>query len=412
MNSSTKRTGIILSIAVFLGGIGGGIVFPIIPILGLKFLLPPFFIGMILASNRIARLLFNQLVGQLVDKLGGKIPLILGLIVESIGATLFVAALYLKFHGIMLFLGRFIWGAGSAFLFIAANTIALNISTTKTRGKSTAIVRIALSLGVPAGLVLGGVLSSLFGDVVAFISSALASLIGALVVVTGLNAPQVKVKNMPSLLDALSRTLKHKSLLFISAFNFLAFFTLQGVILTTLVLYVKERHITFIYSDPRFSSGVLMSFMMLAAGAGGFISGRIVDRVKLRSAVTFPSLVGVIIGLLLLSFTHTLPALIGALILLGCGTGINNVALLSIMGDMIPLDIRGRSVAVFQFMGDLGGMLGPVFGVQAALSIGFTTTYLISMFMFLLAVPMLFAILKQERLYKSSAITVQGSSRP
>ena len=99
--------------AVFLGGIGSGIVFPILPILGLQFNLAPIFIGFILAANRITRLFFNQPTGAVIDKFGYKKPLIFGLFVESVGSLFYVYALSSQYHGLMLLIGRIIWGIGS-----------------------------------------------------------------------------------------------------------------------------------------------------------------------------------------------------------------------------------------------------------------------------------------------------------
>ncbi len=399
---NSKRVMLVVPLSVLLGGVGGGIVFPILPVLGVRFGLAGFFIGLILAANRISRLLTNQFAGELVDRLGGKKPLILGLLVESLGSLLYIVSLYVPFHGVMLFLARFIWGVGSAFLFIAANTVALNASVRNTRGKSTALVRIALSLGVPLGLVTGGILSGLFGDVVAFLFSALASLLASVIIWLFMSDVVVKSAKKVKLTEAILFSLKHKTMLLISIFNFLAFFSLQGVVMATLVLFIRKEGFSFIYADPKFSAGVIMSFMMISSAISGLFVGRVIDKIAIRSSVTLPSAFIIVLGFIILSLSHSSYQVIVALLLLGSGIGVNNITLLSVMGDLTPPEIRGRSVSVYQFMGDMGGTLGPIFGVQMGMIYGFRVTYLISAVMFLMFVPLIIQIKRQEREAKAS----------
>ncbi len=393
-----KDVGWLIPTAVFLGGIGGGIVFPILPVLGIEFGLSAFFIGLIISANKFTRVFINQLVGITIDTFGGKKPLVLGLIIESIGSILYVVSLYFPPHGILLFLGRIVWGIGSAFLFISANTIALNLSETATRGKSTAKVRIALSLGVPAGLVIGGILSSLISNCIAFLSSAIASILGALLVIFFFKE-KVKPagKNAINLKESFKFMFSNRDIAVISMGNFLTFFSLQGVVMATLVLFIKERNITLIYPDPRFTSGLAMAFMMASSGIFGIAAGRIVDRLKYRSTIGFPATLVVFLGFLLLAFSKNSFQVIVSLIMLGIAIGSNNISLLSILGDITPLQNRGKAVSVYQLLGDIGGTLGPIFGIQIGIIYKFSTTYIITGFVILLNLFIFFYLLKLEK---------------
>jgi len=388
--------GFIVPFAVFLGGIGGGIVFPILPILGLKFALSAFFIGVILSANKFARIFINQFVGIAIDLFGGKKPLILGLIIESIGSLLYVVSIYAPYHGSLMLLGRLIWGAGSAFLFISANTVALNMSMRSTRGQSTAKVRIALSLGVPFGLVLGGILSSLFSDAIAFLSSSIASFLGAILVLLFFKETvKPSFRTHIGIRESFQFMLKNKLFGIIGAGNLLTFFSLQGVVMATLVLFIQEKHLHFIYPDPKFSSGVIMSFMMISSGISGILAGRIVDRLKVRSILGVMASVIVLIGFLILSITATTAVLIFALIVLGVAIGANNITLLSILGDFSSLENRGKAVSVYQLLGDIGGTLGPIFGIQLGVKYSFSFMYLLTGLIFSLNI-LVFLILKKK----------------
>lgn len=61
-----------IAAVAFVGGVGGGVVFPILPVIGLDLGMSGFMIGLILAANRIARLGFNPLTGGLVDRFGAE----------------------------------------------------------------------------------------------------------------------------------------------------------------------------------------------------------------------------------------------------------------------------------------------------------------------------------------------------
>ena len=399
MNMDRRQdVGFIIPLAVFLGGIGGGIVFPILPILGLKFALSAFFIGVIISANKFARIFVNQFVGIAIDMFGGKRPLILGLIVESLGSFLYVASIYMKYHGTLMLFGRLIWGVGSAFVFISANTIALNMSIRETRGQSTAKVRIALSLGVPAGLVLGGVISSVFSDSIAFLSSSLASLFGALLVTFFFEEREKpSFRTHITLKESLLFMLKERMVALIGVGNLLTFFSLQGVVMATLVLFIQKRQLHFIYPDPKFSSGVIMSFMMLSSGISGVVAGRVVDRLKLRATLGVVATIIVFLGFVMLSYSNSSLELILSLVVLGVAIGANNITLLSILGDFTQTFNRGKAVSVYQLLGDIGGTLGPIFGIQLGFAFGFPTMYILTGVIFSLNL-IVFLVLRRKEL--------------
>ncbi len=395
-----KKTdvGLIIPLAVFLGGIGGGIVFPILPMLGLQFGLSAAFIGLILSANRLARTISNQMVGISIDKFGGKKPLIIGLIIESIGSLLYVYSLYTNYHGTTMLIGRFVWGIGSAFVLISASTIALNSSMHSTRGKSTAKVRIAISLGGSAGLILGGILASILGDAIAFLSSAVASLAGAIFVFAAFREKiAITSKVSINIKDAFIYMFKHKTVFAIGLYNLFTFFSLEGVVLATLVLFIKSKNLHFIYSDAKFSSGIIMAFMMISSGISSEITGKIIDKLKIRSVIAFPFIIIVILGFILLSIAKDSLTVIISLIALGSAIGINNVTLLSILGDITKTQKRGISVSSYQLLGDIGGIIGPIFGVQIGVLLGFSTVYLITAIIFSFSFFILFYLYKVEK---------------
>ena len=166
-----------LAAITFVGGLGGGVVFPIIPIEGLKLGISAAMVGLILSFNRITRLAVNPFSGGLVDRFGARVPLALGLLVEALATLCFSAGL----HGAPTFwflLGRGLWGVGSSLLMVGAMTAALLFSDASGRGMASAKIRMAMSFGVPGGLILGGLISDLFSADSAFLSATVITVLG------------------------------------------------------------------------------------------------------------------------------------------------------------------------------------------------------------------------------------------
>ncbi len=395
---SKEGTGFAIPISVFLGGIGGGAAFPIIPLIGVKYHLSAALIGIILSAPRASRLLVSQPAGIFVDKVGGKLPLAVGLAIESIGSFFYVLALSSQMTGLLLLIGRIIFGIGSALLLIGANTLALNLSNHANRGRSTASVRTAQGLGMPGGLIVGGILAGFFGEHVAFWASSLVALFGAGLVMYGVKEVphSTEKRDDPGLLYSLKVSFKNPSFLVVCLFNTLIFFSMQGVLLTTLVLFTEERGLSFWGLKSQAVSGITMSFLILSSAGISMIVGRIIDKTRTRTLINFPALGGLIAGYVLLALTHNLLILISSLILLGMSMGATNIPLITVLGDITPQEIRGKSVAVYQFFGDIGGTLGPIVGVQLAMSWGFTPTYLAVAGILLLSLPLLFLVYHAE----------------
>ena len=169
----------LIAIIALVGGVGAGLVFPILPALGLELGIPGFLIGLILSSNRIARLIFNLPAGRLYHRLGPRLTLTGALLVEAIGMLGFSVALHSSVPAAWLFGGRFVYGIGMAFLLVGAQAAALGNSDRANRGRQTAAVRVAINTAVPVGLVFGGILADLYSDNVAFLAGAIVSFAGA-----------------------------------------------------------------------------------------------------------------------------------------------------------------------------------------------------------------------------------------
>jgi len=386
------------------GGIGGGLVFPILPALGLQLGIAGGMIGLILSANRLSRLASAPWAGRLVDRVGGKIPMSTGLLVESVGILCYYAAIRFGYPTVWFLTGRVIFGVGSALLLVGAQATMLGISTDNDRGRRMASVRIAISLGIPAGLVLGGLIADRFSNAAAFLTATVLTALGALLALQ--LVPGIRAQGSPSSpksaapkIRFLLQGLHPSELPFIGAagaFNFLVFFSLQGVLLATLVLLISQHDFHLLGLAAKGTAGLIMALMMACSSVFAFFSGRILDRVKRRSVVIFPCLAGLAASFILLGFASKLTMILWGVALAGTVFSGINLPVLALLGDVVSPDRYGRAVALYQICGDFGGTLGPIAGMEAGLRLGLNTTYFAVATLLILSTPAALWIFRHE----------------
>lgn len=398
-----------VAVVVFLGGIGGGIAFPIIPILGVELGLPAFLVGWILSANRVTRLFANPVAGGLIDRYGGKWPLTVGLFVEALATGTYSLALHTPYPGWLLLLGRAIWGIGSSAIIVGGVTIALNASSEANRGRSTAAVRLALSLGLPAGMLAGGLVAGFVNNDAAFLFAAAVTLVaGALAWWTvpstepGRANPSGE-QGRPLLLSERVRraaaTVVHadRRVQAVWLANLLVFFSVQGTLLATLVLLIHARGISVAGLAEQPMAGALLAVMMLASAGVTLYIGAALDRVPTRTGLALPGVAAAAAGFIVLALTSNPWLAVVGVVLLGLGMGGTSIPLLTLLGDLTPESRRGQVVGYYQFFGDVGGSLGPILGIELVMGLGFTTTYLGVAALLLLELPLLGTLWRAER---------------
>jgi MFS family permease len=358
----------------FAGGLGGGVVFPILPIVGQALGIAPAMVGLILSLNRITRLGVNPFTGHLVDRFGPRWPLMCGLLIEGLATLCYTAGLASHEPTAWFLVGRALWGVGSSLLMVGALTGALIVSTAAARGRATALVRMALSFGVPAGLLLGGLVANLVSVRAAFLAATFITFGGMgvafFIAPNARGATATHRERPPPAGAALRELLRPGPLWIIWLFNFIVFFSAQGVILASLVLIVHQRQLILPGLNAEGSAGTLMAVMLGTSAIVSWIAGRSMDRRSRKSAVLLPAATCLACGFAVLAFAHTLLPAAVALGIIGIGLGGISVPLIVIMGELIRPDCYGRAVGIYQVAGDIGGSLGPISGLEAIARFG------------------------------------------
>jgi MFS family permease len=364
---------------VFFGGVGGGVAFPTLPTLGPLLGITPLVVGLILSLNRFTRLLMNTPAGQILDRVGTRRPMIAGFVVQGLVPFGYVLGLHadrLPVGSATVFLAsRACWGIGSAFVFVGAFSTITHVTTPENRGKWIGYMRGGQSLGFPTGLVLGGVLTDVYGYEVAFGVAGCAGLIAA--VVAFLVLPDVSpdidaspLRELPTIVRADRRIAS------VGTVNLVVRFVFAGVLLSTVVLYAREANVSIGFLSSTGVSGVVMAVSVLGASVATILAGRYSDHLSNRALVAIPALGVLAAGFTLLAVVPTLLGILVAVALIGIGVGGSNPPLMAYLGDISHAEDVGKLGGVYNVFGDLGSTLGPVIALPLVARVGYTAEYI------------------------------------
>ncbi len=358
--------------------------FPILPVIGIDLGISGFMIGLILSANRITRLGFNPVTGSLLDRFGARWPVAIGLVIEALGTLAFSIALVSEQPAAWFLTGRIIWGVGSSLLLVGALAAVMAIAPARRRAGMTASVRTAVSLGLPAGLVLGGLVADQVSNNAAFLTATALSVVAAIAAVFLLPDQAGEPADRAARADSATprsqawrELMAMPTLRIIFAANALLFFAVSGVLLATVAVLVDTRALYVFGMKAQGSAGLLMAVLMAARAATALACGRYLDRSASRTKLLLPSMTLVAVGLVGLGLgqagTATTAAL--ALLVIGAGAGGLTIPMITLLGDIAPRHLHGRALSIYQWSSDLGGALGPAAGLELGHLLGYGGTY-------------------------------------
>ena len=402
-----------LVVGVFFTGMGGGVAFPTLPALGPVIGVSPFVVGLILSVNRFTRVLMNTPAGQVLDTVGTRRPMVAGFLVSGLVPFGYVLGLHpevlpVPVDAAAVFLAaRVAWGVGTAFVFVGAFSTITHVTTAENRGKWIGYMRGGQSLGFPAGLVVGGLVSDAVSYEAAFVVAGAAGLFAAVVAALLLPDARTDVDTTSSLRELPGVVRSDVRVFAVGAVNFTVRFLFAGVLLSTVVLYADANDIRVGVLSATGVSGVVMATSVVASSVTTLAVGRYSDRLSNRAALTLPALTVLAGGFVVLALVPTLPATLVAVAMIGVGVGGSNPPLLAYLGDISPDDDVGKLGGVYNTFGDLGSTLGPLVALPLVETVGFRAEYLLCA-----AAVALVALLVVRTLYGDQATTtVSGATR-
>ncbi len=381
-------------VSTFFIGFGGGVIFPILPNLGAVLGISPFLVGIILSANRFSRLVANAPAGSLVDRLGTRKPFVVGMFVQGIATFGYVIAMVAPFPEAWFLAARVLWGVGSALVFATAYTIADDISDGGSRGANMGLIRGGVLFGFPTGVVLGGLVSELSGNVVAFtVATAFAfcaSIVAYLTVpethIEGDAKQSVKPWDINTGLPAVT----------VGLVNFAVLFVYIGALFATLVVFLNQNQLSVFGLDSQGSSGLFMGLTVVAAGLSMYLGGYVSDRTQSRVPILLVFLGVTAVGFLLLALADSVPTLAIACLCIGLGQGGTSGPLMALLGDLVADGEMGRAVGTNNVFGDLGGGFGPIVTLPVVDIVGFWPVYLCCAAMPLIAAVILLGGVRRE----------------
>lgn len=349
-----------LAPGTLLAGFAGGIVFPIIPIVGLEVGLSLPLIGVILAANRAMRVVSSPAIGVMADRLGFRRTMLIGLALHLVVMAAYAVGVVTHHEGAWFLVGRLVHGLASACVFVAAQALAL-AGAPERGGQDAGLVRASMVLGVPLGLAIGGVLADAVGYVWTFALAGGA--VAAALVTAAFAVPDLRRASAPrgSILGALA-TLRDRRMLAIGGLNFALRFSAGGMILGTLALLVASRHLSVLGRDAQGSAGLLMGLMVVVDAALTPLAGRLGDRRGAHAHVAAGSLALIAAALVGIALAGGTAGIAVAVAVVGVGAAGLGPSVLVLLGAIVPSDRRGAGAGVLQLCGDVGGMLGPLVG--------------------------------------------------
>jgi MFS family permease len=358
---TSRSIALALAPGTLLAGVAGGIAFPILPIAGVRMGLSVAFIGVILAANRAMRIIASPTIGVAADRFGGRRTLLVGLALQIVVMGLYALGILTQRPGVFFLAGRLVHGPASAGVFVSAQALALQAGGASHGGSAAGTVRAAIVLGIPVGLVVGGLLSDAVGDAATF-EIAAAGMVVALAAAWA-TVPDLRIsgKDRPPL-GATLRAMRDRRLLAVGALNLVLSFSAGGMVLTTLALLVKERHLALLGRNEQGTAGMLMGCMVIVDVVTTPLAGRLGDRWHAHARVATVALLFLAPGLVLVGLSTGVAGVMAGLGLVGVGAAGLGPSLLVMMGALVPRERRGTGAGLLQLCGDVGGMLGPLVG--------------------------------------------------
>ncbi|MCT2989473.1 MFS transporter, partial [Propionibacterium freudenreichii] len=150
-----SRDVLVLGLIAFFVAVGFGVLVPVLPTFAASFGATDFLVGMVVSMFAATRLATSPFCGWILDKIGGRLTLAVGIFIVAASSWLMGEA------------GDFWWllgwraagGIGSAMFTVSAMTLLLASVPPDMRGRATGFYQSGFLIGGMAGPALGGLLT-------------------------------------------------------------------------------------------------------------------------------------------------------------------------------------------------------------------------------------------------------------
>ena len=357
----------VISIVTFLGFLDTHLLIPVMALYASELGASVGVIGLIIGLYSLTNTPANILFGRLVDRVGYKLPLIVGLIGDAVSMFLY-SLCRLPVH---LALVRVLHGTSGGVVGPATMSAIADYSGGSQKGRAMAFYGMSLAAATLVGYGLSGVLASRLGYKAVFLFGALLLAVGVMI---SLLLPGHKQKGSivgrPSAGEGWVKTkdlLKRKGLIVSYCSIFAQYFTFGGVV-TLLPLYVKNLGM------EAFHVGMLLAVFAIMFIIFQFPSGALSDKAG-RLIPTASGLSLGIVSLVIMPSVTIFPLLAAVMALYGAAYGTLFPSISALVADHTTAEERGLATGIFHalltvgvaigalLMGWIGGMVGVELGL-------------------------------------------------
>lgn len=347
-----RRLVALVSTVTFLGFIDTYLLIPVLSLYAVELGAATWMAGVIVASYSIINTGANIPFGRIVDKIGRRTPLIIGLAVDALSLLLY-AVTSSPTH---LLLVRIMHGLSGALIGPATMALMADYAPPLRRGRQMGFYGAALGLTVLAGFMVSGLATKWWGfHGVFYVGSALLA-VGALIsFMLPRDGPPFKSKGKrfnTQDLAALVRLLRSRNLLGSYSALFMQIFTL-GAVTVLFPLYVVERGMTSV------DVAILLTVFAAVFVAVQLPCGALSDRVGRRTPAAI-GLASSTIALSLLPGMQSWTLWAAAMVLYGGGYGLLFPSISALVTDNVAEDQRGLGMGIFHAMLTAGAATGAI----------------------------------------------------
>ena len=384
-----REVRILVAVAFFVA-LGFGIVAPALPVFAREFGVGRAAAAAVISAFAFLRIAFALPAGRLVDRLGERLVLAIGIGIVAVSSAL--AGLAHSYAELIALRG--IGGVGSAMFSISAMSLLVRMVPAVQRGRALGFWQGGFLLGGITGPVLGGVVTGVSIRLPFFLYAGTLAVAGTVAIVALRATPLADRADAASTSrTSLATALRDPAYRAALAANFADSWGAVGVRSALIPLFVSD-----VLHKPVIWTG--FGFLVVSAVNGAMLlpAAHYADRVG-RKPVLVTGCLGSCIGIAVLAIWPDLGGYFVGLALLGFGSGLLDVAPGAVVGDVV--EGRGGPVfAAYSMSSDLGTVIGPVVAGRIA-DVSYSDAFGVTAG--ILAVAAVFAARSPETLHRATA---------
>lgn len=344
-----REVAVLVSVAFFVA-VGFGIVAPALPVFAREFGVGKTASGAVISAFAVARLGSALGAGRLVDRFGERRVLATGIVIVAVSSLL--AGLAANYPQLVVLRGA--GGVGSAMFSVSATSLLLRVVGPTQRGRAVGMWQGGFLIGAICGPALGGVVTGVSIRAPFFLYAGTLAVAGTIALValrhTALGA---RAEAADRGRTALGTALRHPAYRAALATNLAEAWSVLAVRSAIVPLFVTE-------ALGLGAEWIGVGFVIVAGVNAALLlpAGNLADT-RGRRPLLVAGLGSCAAGLALLALAPNLPGYLGAMALIGVGSGLLDVAPGAILGDVVG-GRGGTAVAAYQMAADVGNVAGPV----------------------------------------------------